>query len=74
MSDLILKKLEGRIASLTLNRPQRHNSLIPELLQALLDALEYLEKIPDLRVVILKANGPSFSNSSGVPSPLYGRG
>ena len=40
MNQYILLDTAVPIATITLNRPERHNSLIPELLQQLLDALE----------------------------------
>ncbi len=63
MSGLVLAQTDGNIATLTLNRPERHNSLVPELLHDLLDALKQL---PDVRAVILQANGRSFSTGGDV--------
>jgi 2-(1,2-epoxy-1,2-dihydrophenyl)acetyl-CoA isomerase len=61
MSPLVLVERVGPIATLTLNRPERHNSLVPELLEALLAALSGLAADPELRAVVLQANGRSFS-------------
>jgi 2-(1,2-epoxy-1,2-dihydrophenyl)acetyl-CoA isomerase len=61
MSGLVLLEIKEAIAALTLNRPERHNSLIPALLKDMLSALAEIEKIPEVRVVILRANGRSFS-------------
>ncbi|MCP5094472.1 MAG: enoyl-CoA hydratase/isomerase family protein [Chloroflexi bacterium] len=66
MSTLILLDLTPPIATITLNRPQRHNSLIPEMLTALLDAFNTIAQSPEIRVVILKANGRSFSTGGDV--------
>ncbi len=63
MSGLVLYESDGTTATLTLNRPQRHNSLIPELLRDLLDALK---QVPDVRAVVLQANGRSFSTGGDV--------
>jgi 2-(1,2-epoxy-1,2-dihydrophenyl)acetyl-CoA isomerase len=60
---LILLERYGPIATLTLNRPERHNSLVPELLRELLDALS---EVADARVLILQANGRSFSTGGDV--------
>lgn len=60
---LILIERHGSIATLTLNRPERHNSLVPELLNDLLLALY---DVADARVLILRANGRSFSTGGDV--------
>jgi enoyl-CoA hydratase/carnithine racemase len=60
-SQLVLTGRVGSIAILTLNRAGRHNSLVPELLQEMLVALENVGSDPDVRAVVLQANGRSFS-------------
>ncbi|MBE2223400.1 MAG: enoyl-CoA hydratase/isomerase family protein [Anaerolineae bacterium] len=50
-----------RVAVLTLNRPERHNSLVPELLEELLAALTAVATNPSIRAIVLQANGRSFS-------------
>ena len=59
---------KGPVGVLTLNRPQRHNSLVPELLSEMLVALEDLQKNPKLRAVVLQANGRSFSTGGDLGS------
>ncbi|MGB8646947.1 MAG: enoyl-CoA hydratase/isomerase family protein [Anaerolineae bacterium] len=66
MSELVLSAVCAPIATLTLNRPARHNSLVPELLRDLLAALEALRTRPDLRALVLCANGRSFSTGGDV--------
>lgn len=61
MTSLISLTLDGPVAVLSLNRPQRHNSLIPELLTELLAALAEIREQPAIRVAILQAEGRSFS-------------
>ncbi|OGO38319.1 MAG: hypothetical protein A2Z03_06590 [Chloroflexi bacterium RBG_16_56_8] len=63
MSKLVLAELAGDIATLTLNRPERHNSLIPELLR---DFLSALRDASQARALILQANGRSFSTGGDV--------
>lgn len=48
------------IATLTLNRPEVHNAFDDELISQLILALEKIEKEPNIRAVILAANGKSF--------------
>ena len=59
--DLVLCDIDGAVATVTLNRPMRHNSLVPELLRQLLDAITRCEEHPTARVIVLRANGNSFS-------------
>ena len=58
---ILFEKLNGKIARLTLNRPERHNSLVPELLEQFLDGLRLVDGDHSLRVLILAAEGRSFS-------------
>lgn len=61
MSDPVLLAVDDRgVASLVLNRPQRHNALSQEMLQALTEAAAQLDKDPAVRVVVLTGTGPSF--------------
>jgi len=66
MSQTILKEQEGELAILTLNRPERHNSLIPGLLESLLAALAEVKEFPATRAVVLQAAGRSFSTGGDV--------
>jgi len=68
MSNLVLLDTRDHIATLTLNRPERHNSLVPELLREMLTALGSLRAQVELRAVILQANGRSFSTGGDVQS------
>jgi enoyl-CoA hydratase/carnithine racemase len=61
MGELVLQDRDGAVGLLTLNRPGRHNSLVPELLTDLLSALHNLQSDPHIRAVVLQANGRSFS-------------
>lgn len=58
---LVLAEQRDAVVTITLNRPERHNSLVPPLLRELLAAVEAVAAQPDLRAVVLQANGPSFS-------------
>ncbi|MFF2847664.1 enoyl-CoA hydratase [Streptomyces sp. NPDC058001] len=52
---------QGRIARIALNRPRTHNAQNRGLLVELDEAFGRAEADDDVRVVILKGNGPSFS-------------
>ena len=66
MKELIQMEQVGSTSILTLNRPERHNSLIPELLEQLLARIDDVQARPDTRAVILQANGRSFSTGGDV--------
>lgn len=53
------------IARLTLARPERHNALVPELLEPLLATLQRCQESPP-RVLVLGAQGRSFSSGGDV--------
>jgi 2-(1,2-epoxy-1,2-dihydrophenyl)acetyl-CoA isomerase len=58
---LVLVEWAGSIVILTLNRAERHNSLVPALLREMLEVLDRIEGDGAVRAVVLGANGPSFS-------------
>lgn len=66
MKELVQLEQVGPVAILTLNRPERHNSLVPELLEALLACLDQVKAEAVVRVVVLQANGRSFSTGGDV--------
>jgi len=57
---LVTLRRQGKIAIVSLNRPTRHNALIPELLSRLLQVLEH-DDCQSAAVVLLRAQGRSFS-------------
>jgi 2-(1,2-epoxy-1,2-dihydrophenyl)acetyl-CoA isomerase len=61
VSGLVLLEVDGPVATLTLNRPRRHNSLVPALLEALLVGLQAVAGDESVRAVVLQGNGRSFS-------------
>jgi 2-(1,2-epoxy-1,2-dihydrophenyl)acetyl-CoA isomerase len=52
--------------AITLQRPERHNSLIPELLIQLIDALNGVRDERSVLAVVLRASGRSFSTGGDV--------
>ena len=55
--DILLVKIENSICTLTLNRPQKKNSLSPELVEILLDTLEELATDNTVRAVVIRGYG-----------------
>jgi 2-(1,2-epoxy-1,2-dihydrophenyl)acetyl-CoA isomerase len=66
MPNLVLLETHNQIATLTLNRAERHNSLTPEFLREMLNAIEEIGAQAETRAVVLQANGRSFSTGGDV--------
>lgn len=60
MNDELIRKHEGHVTRLTLNRPQKANALSASLVEALLDAVEYAGS-DGTRLLILDGAGNHFS-------------
>ena len=60
MSERVTTEIENQIATVTLNRPDKHNGLDMPMLHELIAAGRRIRKDRDIRVVIMKGNGPSF--------------
>jgi enoyl-CoA hydratase/carnithine racemase len=50
----------GRVARLTLNRPERRNALTPELIERLLQELDRIDASKDVRAVVVTGAQPAF--------------
>lgn len=61
MSQLVRVEKNDSIGILTMNRPDKLNALSRELVADMLQALEELDKDKDIRVILLKGEGKSFS-------------
>jgi enoyl-CoA hydratase len=59
--DLLKIERQGHIAWLTLNRPEKRNALNMAFFPKLLERITQLDKDPEVRVVVIKAEGRSFS-------------
>ena len=57
----ILYETDGRLAYVTLNRPEKLNALSNNLRAEVMDAMKEAEHDDDIGVIILRANGRSFS-------------
>jgi len=55
--DLILKKIENNICTLTINRPEQYNALNIEVLKELESILNWILEETTVRVVIITGNG-----------------
>ncbi len=62
----VLVEVIGAVGRLTLNRPRQHNPLTPRCVRELLEAVAAAERDPDIRVIVIRGSGPSFSSGYGV--------
>lgn len=60
MSEVILTRVADRVATITLNRPESMNSMLPEHLGVLVDAVKRFERDPAVRVIVLTGAGRAF--------------
>jgi enoyl-CoA hydratase/carnithine racemase len=58
--ELVLLDKDGPVAWLTLNRPEKRNALSLELMKAMLNKLKIIQNHQDIRVVVIRGNGPAF--------------
>lgn len=56
----VLYASDGAIATITLNRPERFNAFNSEMRKQMLKAVERAENDADVRIVIVKGEGPGF--------------
>ena len=60
MTDELLLKVEAGVATLTMNRPDRRNAMNRAMLRGLVEHMETLDKNGDVRVVVIRGEGPAF--------------
>ena len=61
MENLVLYTVDERIATITINRPEKRNALNPKLISELTEAFILASEDDDVKVVVLNANGGTFS-------------
>ncbi len=60
-ADLVLYSVSERIATVTINRPNKRNALNPELVSRLTEAILSASEDDSVKIIVLKANGATFS-------------
>ncbi|MFM0347835.1 enoyl-CoA hydratase/isomerase family protein [Paraburkholderia sp. RL17-347-BIC-D] len=60
MESIVILEKDGPVARLVLNRPEKHNAIRFDEMDDLVAALREAEYDDDIKVIILKGNGPSF--------------
>jgi enoyl-CoA hydratase len=69
----VLFELEGAVARITLNRPEKRNALSPELLQELHDAMREADDRTDVNVIVLSGTGKDFCAGYDLAGTYAGR-
>jgi enoyl-CoA hydratase/carnithine racemase len=64
----VLVTVEGRVATVTLNRPEQRNPLSATMLRDLASAFRWCQQEPDVRVVVLTGAGRSFCAGADLTS------
>lgn len=68
----LLYEVGGHVATITFNRPESRNALLPEMGDALVDLVRQAESDEQVRVIVLTGAGNAFS--AGADIKLMGRG
>jgi enoyl-CoA hydratase len=66
MGNAVRTETSGHVRRLTLCRPDRYNTITPELRDELAAGLEAAERDRDIRVILLDAEGPAFCAGYGL--------
>jgi enoyl-CoA hydratase len=67
-------EVDGRVARITLNRPERGNGLTRELIAELERSVELADLDPDVHVVLLSGNGKGFCGGYDLVESAEGKG
>ncbi|HZP65781.1 MAG TPA: crotonase/enoyl-CoA hydratase family protein [Rudaea sp.] len=60
MNDRVRLRIADGLATVTLNRPDKHNGIDFEMIDAVLGTIRTLGRTPDVRAAIVHGDGPSF--------------
>ncbi|OAI44178.1 hypothetical protein AYO38_10010 [bacterium SCGC AG-212-C10] len=66
MADPVLFSVDGRVATITLNRPERLNAISMEMRDLLWTYLEAARDIPDIDVIVFRGEGRAFSAGADI--------
>ncbi|WP_269819680.1 enoyl-CoA hydratase-related protein [Paraglaciecola chathamensis] len=71
MSKNLIVSVKNRVLSLTINRPELKNALNRELYASLAEQLERSDQDEQIRAVLLKANGDTFTAGNDLDDFLH---
>jgi methylglutaconyl-CoA hydratase len=63
-SKVLLYSVEGSVARITLNRPEKRNALNDELIEALKDSIAAAARAESIRVILIGGAGPDFCSGA----------
>jgi enoyl-CoA hydratase/carnithine racemase len=66
MEKPLLFEIEDRLGVITLNRPDHHNSISPDMITLWVEALEEARTNPDVHAIIITGAGPAFCGGGDV--------
>ncbi|RLL46842.1 enoyl-CoA hydratase/isomerase family protein [Oceanobacillus piezotolerans] len=72
MTEVLKVRKEGQIAYLTMNRPNKLNSLSGDLVSALISALKEAERDDEIKGIILSGEGKAFCSGGDIDSMTSG--
>ena len=58
--EYLVVSCDGKTAQMQLNRPERLNALSTAVMEEIIEAADWFDKQPDLRVVVVSGAGRSF--------------
>lgn len=70
-TDTVLLKVNGRVATLEMNRPEAMNALNNEMIKGLVVNLKEISESDSIDMVVLTGNGKAFSAGGDIKSMLY---
>jgi len=62
VSELVRTSIDRGVGVITLNRPEKHNAINDEMHHAMTDAVAWADENADVRCVLIRAEGKSFSS------------
>lgn len=68
----VIVQASGAVGMVTLNRPSRLNAISPDLARSFVAAMKELERMPDVRAVMVQGNGRAFCAGGDLTHPLFG--
>jgi enoyl-CoA hydratase len=74
MSEPVLYEVDGRVARLTLNRPERGNGLTRGVISSLAKHVEQADLDPEVHVLLLSGNGTGFCGGYDLVESAEGQG
>ncbi|MEM9650747.1 MAG: enoyl-CoA hydratase-related protein [Actinomycetota bacterium] len=74
MTDQLLYDVDGHIATLTFNRPDRMNTITPKMLNALSERLLEADQDPEVRVIVITGNGRAWCAGLDIAAASSGEG